>query len=120
MLQLARESRIGLVNFSDPMDLKHKAVLLPPYFTCIAGKTENNKKVVVYANAAKRAGFKRNVKNQEIESLKIDEMSLFGYLYSATVSYIIMTKSTALENNVRFVSTCAEFYVNMINRCISG
>jgi hypothetical protein len=120
MLQLAKEGRVGLVNFADPKDLKQKAILLPPSFTCIAGRSEDGKKLIIYANAIKRAGYKRNTKTQEIESLKIDEMSLFGYLYSATIAYIIATKSTILENNQRFISGCTELYVSLFNRCISS
>jgi hypothetical protein len=120
MLQLAKEERIKLVNFLDPIDLKLKPIILPPYFTCLGGKSENGKKLVIYANAIKKAGFKRNTKTQEIEQLDIDEMSLFGYLYSATLSYIISTKSLILESNVKFVSLCAEIYALLLNRCISN
>jgi hypothetical protein len=120
MLQLAREDKIRLVNFSDPKDLKLKSILLPPYFTCLAGKSIDGKKLIVYANAVKRAGYKRNTKTNEIEGLKIDEMSLFGYLYSATISYLIITKSTQLENNTRFIVLCTELYISLLNRCISS
>jgi hypothetical protein len=120
MLQLAKEDRVRLVNFIDPIDSKLKPIILPPYFTCLAGRAEDNKKLVIYANAIKKAGFKRNTKTQEIESLSIDEMSLFGYLYSATIAYIISTKSTMLEGNLKFVSLCAEIYAVLLNRCISN
>jgi hypothetical protein len=120
MLQLAREDKIRLVNFSDPKNLKLKSILLPPSFTCIAGRSEDGKKLIVYANAVKRAGYKRNTKTQEIESLKIDEVSLFGYLYSAAIAYIILTKSVILESNTKFISNCTELYVSLINRCISS
>jgi hypothetical protein len=119
-LQLAKEGRVRLVNFADPIDLKLKAILLPPSFTCIAGRSEDGKSLVVYANAIKRAGYKRNIKNQEIESLKIDEMSLFGYLYSAAIAYIILKKPTVLENNQKFINNCTELYVSLVNRCISS
>jgi hypothetical protein len=120
MLQLAREGRVGLVNFADPKDLKLKAILLPPSFTCLAGRSEDGKKLIIYANAIKRAGYKRNTKTGEIESLKIDEMSLFGYLYSATIAYIIATKPLVLENNQKFISNCTELYISLLNRCISS
>jgi hypothetical protein len=120
MLQLAREGRIQLVNFTDPIDLKNKQILLPPYFTCLGGKSPDGKKLIIYANAIMRAGYKRNSKSKEIESLKIDEMSLFGYLYSAALAYIIATKPNVLENNTKFVSNCTEIYVALLNRCISN
>jgi hypothetical protein len=120
MLQLAKEDRIRLVNFIDPIDLKLKPIILPPYFTCLGGRTDNGKKLVIYANAIKKAGFKRNTKTQEIERLDIDEMSLLGYLYSATIAHIITTKSIILENNIKFVSLCAEIYAILLNRCISS
>jgi hypothetical protein len=120
MLQLAKEGRVRLVNFSDPADLRLKAILLPPSFTCIAGRSEDGKNVVVYANTAMRGGYRRNTKTQEIESFKIDEMSLFGYLYSASIAYIILKKSIVLENNMRLISSCTELYVSLLNRCISA
>jgi hypothetical protein len=120
MLQLAKEGRIRLVNFADPANLKLKAMILPPSFTCLAGRSEDGKKLIVYANAIKRAGYKRNTKTHEIDDLKIDEMSLFGYLYSAAIAYIILTKNVQLENNVKFINNCAEFYTTLINRCISS
>jgi hypothetical protein len=120
MLQLAKEERIKLVNFLNPIDLNLKLIILPPYFTCLGGKSEDGKKLVIYANAIKKAGFKRNPKTQEIERLDIDEMSLFGYLYSATIAYIIATKSLLLESNIKFISLCAEIYVVLLNKCISS
>jgi hypothetical protein len=120
MLQLAREERIKLVNFIDPIEPKLKPIILPPYFTCLGGRSENGKKLVIYTNAIKKARFKRNTKTQEIERLDIDEMSLFGYLYSATIAYIITTKSLILESNVKFISLCAEIYTVLLSRCISN
>jgi hypothetical protein len=120
MLQLAKQDQIRLVNFADPKDLKLKPILLPPSFTCLAGKSEDGKKLIIYANAIKKAGYRRNSKTHEIESLNLDEMSLFGYLYSATVAYIIAIKSIVLENNQRFISACTELYVSLVNRCISS
>jgi hypothetical protein len=119
MLQLAKTGNVRLVNFADPENLKLKAIILPPSFSCIAGPAAVGK-MAIYANAIKRAGYRRNTKTGEVETLKIDEMSLFGYLYSATIAYIILTKSTILENNVKFISCCTEFYVTLVNRCISS
>jgi hypothetical protein len=120
MLKLAREGRIKLVNFSDPISLKSKPCILPSYFTVIAGKGINNSKLTMYSNSIKKGGFKRNSKTEEIESFSIQEMALFGYLYSAASAYIINTKGNILENNTKFVSICAEMYTSLINRCIIG
>jgi hypothetical protein len=119
MLQMAKEGRIGLINFSDPANIKLKSIVLFPYFTCLSSHNSSGKRVV-YANAMVKAGYKRNVRTQEIESLKIDEVSLFGYLYSAAIAYIISTKSLVLENNTGFVIECAEVYTMLLTRCISN
>lgn len=118
-IRLAKEGKIQLINFSDPVNLADPAMILPDYFTCVA-ITDEKKNKTMYVNAMKRSGFVRNTKTKDIEALKLDEVSLYAYLQCGATAYLLATKDEEITNNTKFVSNCAEIYTGLVSRSIDA
>ena len=115
-LKAAKEGKIKLLNHSDPLNFSDKKSILPDSLSTVALPLPGNK-VEIYVNAAKKTGYVRNADKEAI-GLKTNETSLYSYLQSGFISYILAIKDAEVTNNIKLHTLLAEFYGDLIGKVI--
>lgn len=109
-LEAAKQGKVKLFNFADPLDRSLKSQTVPFYFTTLIGANANGTHSA-YVNSEAKGGFEPP-KNPIM--YKIDENALYAYLQTGWCALIVYDKDTIVTNDTTLTTYCAEAYSSLM------